>query len=179
MSLSLSKASTPLFVRGLSVLSDLLKKGEEHAAQTGMAPGVLLGARLADDMLPLSAQVQRASDTSKFAVQRLSGGEAPKFDDIETTFAQLQERIAGTIAYLQGVDAAAVDAGTDREVSLKFGSFGASFTGESYLLTFALPNFYFHLVTAYDILRNQGVKIGKLDYLGAFGAPTNSAATSA
>jgi hypothetical protein len=174
MSLTMSKASVPAFVRGLTVLSHLLKKGEEHAAQAGMAPDALLGARLAEDMLPLSAQVQRASDASKFTVQRLSGGEAPKFEDNETTFAELQERIAKTIAYLESVDTAQVDAGTDREVSLKFGSFGASFSGESYLLTFALPNFYFHLVTAYDILRHQGVKVGKLDYLGSFD-PTTSA----
>ena len=170
MPLTLSKVSVPAFVRGLNVLSDLLKKGEEYAAQAGIAPEALLGARLAEDMLPLSAQVQRASDASKFAVQRLSGGEAPKFADDETSFAQLQQRIANTIAYLEGVDGAQVDAGGDREVSLKFGSFGASFSGESYLLTFALPNFYFHVVTAYDILRNQGVKIGKLDYLGPFEA---------
>lgn len=168
MALSLSKASVPAFVRGLKVLSELLKKGEEHAAQAGIAPETLLGARLAEDMLPLSAQIQRASDASKFAVQRLSGGDAPKFADDETSFAQLQQRIANTIAYLEGVDGAQVDAGEDREVSLKFGSFGATFSGESYLLTFALPNFYFHVVTAYDILRNQGVKIGKLDYLGPF-----------
>jgi hypothetical protein len=170
MSLSMSKASVPAFVRGLNVLSHLLKKGEEHAAQAGIAPEAMLGARLADDMLPLSAQVQRASDASKFTVQRLSGGDAPKFADDETSFAQLQERIANTIAYLHSVDAAQIDAGSDREVSLKFGSFGANFTGESYLLTFALPNFYFHVVTAYDILRNQGVNIGKRDYLGAFDA---------
>jgi uncharacterized protein len=170
MPLTLFKASVPAFVRGLNVLSTLLKKGEEYAAQAGMAPEALLDARLAADMLPLSAQVQRASDTSKFALQRLGGGDAPTFADDETTFAQLQQRIADTIAYLQGVDAAEVDAGEGREVSLKFGSFGASFSGEDYLLSFALPNFYFHVVTAYDILRNQGVKIGKLDYLGAFDA---------
>jgi hypothetical protein len=174
MSLTLSKASVPAFVRGLNVLSTLLKKGEEHAAQNGIAPETLLGARLADDMLPLSAQVQRASDASKFTIQRLTGGEAPKFDDVETTFAQLQERIAKTIAWLESVDTAQIDAGTDREVSLKFGSFSADFSGESYLLSFALPNFYFHLVTAYDILRNQGVNIGKRDYLGAFDASTSA-----
>jgi hypothetical protein len=170
MSLTMSKASVPAFVRGLTILSTLLKKGEEHAAQAGIKPETLLGARLAEDMLPLTAQVQRASDTAKFAAQRIGGGEAPKFADDETSFAQLQERIASTIAYVQSVDAAQLDAGAEREVTLKFGSFGANFTGESYLLTFALPNFYFHVVTAYDILRNQGVKIGKLDYLGAFGA---------
>jgi hypothetical protein len=170
MSLTLSKVSVPVFVRGLSVLSELLKKGEAHAAQAGDSPETLLNARLADDMLPLSAQVQRASDASKFTLQRLSGVEGPKFPDDETTFAQLQERIANTIAWLQSVDAALLDASNGRDVTVTWGSTSASFTGESYLLTFALPNFYFHIVTAYDILRNQGVKIGKLDYLGAFGA---------
>jgi hypothetical protein len=169
MSLSMSKASAPLFVRGLSILSTLLKKGEEHAVQAGVAPEALLGARLADDMLPLSAQVQRASDASKFAVQRLGGIEGPKFPDDETSFAQLQERIANTIAWLESVDTALLDASGTREVTVNWGTTGASFTGESYLLSFALPNFYFHIVTAYDILRNQGVKIGKLDYLGPLG----------
>jgi hypothetical protein len=174
MSLTMSKASIPAFVRGLTVLSMLLKKGEEHAAQAGVSPETLLGARLADDMLPLSAQVQRASDASKFAVQRISGSEGPKFPDIEATFAELQERIANTIAWLQSVDTALLDASNDKDVTVTWGSTSASFSGESYLLSFALPNFYFHIVTAYDILRNQGVKIGKLDYLGSFGAPTSA-----
>jgi hypothetical protein len=169
MSLNMSDVSVPAFVRGLKVLSTLLKKGEEHAEQAGMVPEVLLGARLADDMLPLSAQVQRASDTSKFALQRISGGDAPKFADDETSFQQLQERIANTIAYLESVDAAQLDAGVSREVTLNWGSSGVSFTGESYLLTFALPNFYFHIATAHGILRSKGVNIGKLDYLGPFG----------
>nr|WP_296950450.1 DUF1993 domain-containing protein [uncultured Massilia sp.] len=164
----MSQASVPAFVRGLNVLSALLKKGEEHAAQAGMVPEALLGARLAEDMLPLSAQVQRASDTSKFAAQRLSGVDAPKFADDETSFDQLQERIAKTIAYLESVDTASLDAGEEREVVLTFGAAGAAFTGASYLTTFALPNFYFHIAIAHGILRNQGVRIGKLDYLGPF-----------
>jgi hypothetical protein len=169
MSLTMSKVSVPVFVRGLKILSTLLEKGEQHAEQTGMVPDVLLGARLADDMLPLSAQVQRASDTSKFTMQRLSGGEAPKFADDETSFQQLQERIAKTIAYLESVDPAQLDAGGEREVTVNWGASGTTFTGESYLLSFALPNFYFHIVTAHGILRSKGVKIGKLDYLGSFG----------
>jgi hypothetical protein len=169
MSLSMSKVSVPAFVRGLRILSTLLAKGEEHAAQAGIAPEAMLDARLAEDMLPLSAQVQRAGDASKFAVQRISGVDGPKFPDDETSFAELQERIANTIAWLESVDPALLDAGKEREVTVKWGAAGASFTGESYLLSFALPNFYFHIVTAYDILRNQGVKIGKLDYLGPFG----------
>jgi hypothetical protein len=168
MSMTMSQVSVPLFVRGLKVLSTLLAKGEEFAAQQGMVPEALLAARLADDMFPLSAQVQRASDASKLAVQRISGVESPKFPDDETSFQQLQERIAKTIAWLESVPGAELDAGKDRTVALNWGSFSASFEGQDYLLSFALPNFYFHVVTAYDILRNQGVKIGKLDYLGPF-----------
>jgi len=172
MPVSLSTLTVPAFVRGLKILATLLAKGAEHAASTGMAPEALLGARLAGDMLPLSAQVQRASDTSKFAAQRITGGTAPGFADDETTFEQLQTRIAQTIAYLESVDPALIDAGEGKEVQVKWGAAGATFTGTSYLLTFALPNFYFHIVTAYDILRHQGVAIGKLDYLGPFGAGT-------
>lgn len=168
MSLPMSALTVPVFVRGLSILSTLLEKGEEHALEHDIAPAALLGARLAADMLPLSSQVQRASDAAKFAVKRISGGDAPGFADDETTFAQLQERIANTIAWLDSVDAGALDVGATREVSLQWGAASAEFTGTTYLLTVALPNFYFHVVTAYDILRNQGVKIGKLDFLGPF-----------
>ena len=170
MSLTMSELTVPVFVRGLTVLSTLLKKGEVHAAQAGLAPQALLEARLAADMLPLAAQVQRASDSAKFAVQRIGGGDAPRFADDETTFDQLQTRIAQTIAYLESADAAGLDAGGARAISLNWGSTHGEFTGASYLLTIALPNFYFHVVTAYDILRNQGVKVGKLDYLGPFGS---------
>ncbi|MRW84182.1 DUF1993 family protein [Pseudoduganella sp. FT26W] len=170
MSTNMSSISVPVFVRALKVLSTLLSKGEAHAVQHGIAPAAMLGARLAPDMLPLSAQVQRASDSSKFAAQRLSGGEGPRFADDETTFAQLQQRIANTITYLESVDTAQLDAGGARAIALSWPSAEVPFTGESYLLTVALPNFFFHIVTAYNILRNQGVKVGKLDYLGPFGA---------
>lgn len=170
MSITMSQLSIPAFVRGLTVLSTLLAKGEAHAAAGNTAPDALLGARLAPDMLPLSGQIQRASDTAKFAAQRLSGGDAPAFADTETTFAQLQKRIAATIAYLHSVDAAQLDAGAEREVRLNWSASGPVFTGTSYLLTFALPNFYFHVATAHDILRNQGVQVGKRDYLGPFDA---------
>jgi hypothetical protein len=169
MSMTMSQLSIPAFVRGLKILSTLLSQGEQHASAAGLDPAAFLGARLSEDMLPLAAQVQRASDTSKFAAQRISAGDAPKFADDETTFAQLQERIASTIAYLESVDSAALDAGQDREITLNWGAAGGTFTGQSYLTMFALPNFYFHIVTAYGILRQQGVKIGKLDYLGPFG----------
>jgi hypothetical protein len=168
MSLSIYQVSVPAFVRGLGVLADLLRKAEAHVEQHGSVPDAMISARLADDMLPLSAQVQRVSDTSKMSVERLTGVVAPKFEDNETSFDQLQERIANTIAYLESVPETAFAGGEVREITLNFGSFQPAFTGDSYLLTFALPNFYFHLVTAHDILRNQGVAVGKRDYLGPY-----------
>ena len=168
MSLSMHQVSVPGFVRGLTVLAELLKKAEQYVEQRGSVPDAMISARLADDMLPLSAQVQRASDTSKMSVQRLSGVPAPKFEDNETSFDQLQERIANTIAYLNSVGAAHFDGSEARAITLNFGSASREFKGDEYLLTFALPNFYFHVVTAHGILRNQGVPVGKLDYLGPF-----------
>lgn len=168
MSLSIYRASVPVFIRGMTVLADLLEKAVAHAQAEGLDPASLVNARLAPDMYPLSGQIQRASDAAKFAVQRLSQGQAPKFPDEETTFAQLQQRIADTIAYLQSVTPEQVDGAESRKVVVNFGDFKPEFNGEDYLLTFALPNFYFHVTTAYAILRNAGVKIGKLDFLGPY-----------
>jgi hypothetical protein len=164
MSLSMHRASVPVFVRALKVLATLLEKGEAHAK--GLDPDTLVAARLTDDMLPLSGQVQRASDASKGAVSRLTGVEAPAMPDEEVSFADLQKRVADTLAYIQSVDAAAFDGSDDRTVELKLPGGTLTFTGEDYLFGFALPNFFFHVVTAYDILRHKGVQIGKLDYLG-------------
>ena len=168
MSLSMYKVSAPVFVRGLKVMSEALRKAQAHAEAGGKPMEVLLSARLAEDMLPLTAQVQRASDTSKLSIERLTGIAAPKFPDNEASFEQLQQRIADTIGYIEGVGEEHFAGSETREVALSFGSFKPTFTGESYLLTFALPNFYFHVVTLHDILRNQGVKIGKIDYLGPY-----------
>lgn len=168
MAISMYQASVPVFVRALKILGTLLEKGEQHAEQHGIVPDVLLGARLAEDMLPLSAQVQRASDASKLCVQRLSGVEAPKFADDEATFQQLQERIANTIAYLDSVAPQQLEDSASRVVKLAAGAFEQEFQGDAYLLSFAIPNFFFHVVTAYDILRQQGVALGKRDYLGPY-----------
>lgn len=168
MSLSMFQVSVPAFLRALNVLSALLAKGEEHAAAHGIVPDVLLGARLAEDMMPLTAQIQRVSDTAKFCVARLCGIDAPKFEDNEASFQQLQERIANTVAFLKSVNDKQFAGSESREITLTFGPFSQTFTGQDYLLTFVLPNFYFHVTTAYDILRAQGVKIGKLDYLGKY-----------
>ncbi|HEY9255474.1 MAG TPA: DUF1993 domain-containing protein [Stenotrophomonas sp.] len=167
MSLSLHQASVPVLVHGLRQLSHLLGQGQAHAAAQSLDPATLIGARLAPDMLPLSAQVQRASDTAKLSVQRLSEVAAPKMEDNEASFEQLQARVAATIDYLLAVPAAAFE--TDREITLKFGPLQARFDSARYLTEFALPNFFFHISTAYGILRHQGVAIGKLDYLGRIG----------
>jgi uncharacterized protein len=162
MPLSMYQASVPLLVRGLNNLSAVLKKGEAHPAAAA-----LVEARLAPDMFTLAGQVQRASDTAKGCAARLAGIDNPSFADSETTFAQLQERIARTVDFLQAVKPAQIDGSEDKPISFKAGPAVLNFTGASYLAMFVLPNFYFHVTTAYDILRHKGVEVGKLDYLGA------------
>ena len=166
MSVSMHRATLPVFVHGLRVLSSLLDKAQAHALQAGVDPATLVDARLAPDMLTLAGQVQRASDTSKLSAERLSGLASPKLTDDERTLDDLRARIASTIAYLDSVDEASMAGSEARTVVLNFGSFKPTFTGTDYLFDFALPNFYFHVTTAYDILRAQGVPIGKLDFIG-------------
>ena len=168
MSVSTYRISVPVFRRGLAALSLGLTKAEAFAASEGRTPEEILGARLAPDMLPLSSQVQRVSDTSKNAIARILGVTPPAMPDEEKSFAELQARIARTLAYIAGVDPAALDARSAAEVVLKAGRLNATFTADEYLLQFALPNFYFHVTTAHGILRHLGVAIGKMDYLGAF-----------
>jgi uncharacterized protein len=168
MSLSMYQASVPVFVRGLNILSTLIGRAEAYTTEHGNDATELLEARLAPDMLSLIGQVQRASDTSKLSGQRLSGVAAPRFEDTEASFADLERRIAGSIAYLETLQPAQFEGSESRTIELNFGEFKPSFTGTSYLLTFALPNFFFHLTTAHDILRHNGLPIGKLDYLGSF-----------
>jgi len=167
MALTMYQASIPVFLRGLLVLAEVLKKGEAHAAAAGLDPAALLEARLAPDMLNLIGQVQRASDTSKLSGQRLSDVPAPPMPDTETTFAELQRRIADTVTYLEMIEAAQVDGGEARIIEVRFGPETRTFRGDQYLLGFALPNFYFHVTAAYAILRANGVPIGKRDFLGA------------
>jgi hypothetical protein len=161
MPLSMHQASVPLFVRALGNLSAILEKGAAHP--DGDA---LVEARLAPDMLTLAGQIQRASDTAKGCAARLAGIEPPSFPDDEKTFAQLQARIAKTLDFLRSVKPEQIDGSEDKPVTLKAGPRELKFTGASYLLTFAIPNFYFHVTTAYAILRHKGVPIGKMDYIG-------------
>ncbi|MES2102540.1 MAG: DUF1993 domain-containing protein [Pseudomonadota bacterium] len=171
MPLSMYRVSVPVFTRGLRVLSTLLEKASAHAQEHGIPSEVLINARLAPNMLPLSAQVQRASDTSKLAIERLTGIPSPHFADKESTFVELQERIGKTIDYLESIDETQLEDSETRTVTLSFGEFKPSFAGDDYLLSFAIPNFFFHITTAHDILRHNGVSIGKRDYLGPYTPP--------
>jgi len=167
-SLSMYQISVPVFVRGLGVLAGYLEKAEAYAKANNIDPAEMVNAKLAPDMLSLAGQVQRASDTSKNAIGRLSAIEAPRFEDNEVTFAELQERVARTIAFLDSVRLEDLQGSETRSVTLSFGKFKTTLQGDAYLLTFTLPNFFFHIATAHDILRNKGVPIGKIDYLGHF-----------
>ena len=160
MSLSMYDLTIPTLLRGFAVLSSY--------ASTAATSGVpdLVQARLAPDMLTLAGQVQRASDTAKFTIARLADVPSPPFDDKETTLAELRQRIDATVAWIESVDRAALEAGATRAISRKFGGKDRSFDGTSYVISYALPNFFFHVTTAYAILRHNGVAVGKLDYLG-------------
>jgi hypothetical protein len=160
------EASAPRFVGMLRNLQAILAKAHAHALAKKIDPAVLLAARLFPDMLPLVKQVQIATDHAKGAVARLAGAEIPKFEDTEQTFEELQARLARTIAFVESLSAGQIDGSEEKEIALKVGGQDLKFRGMSYLLGFALPNFYFHLVTAYNILRHNGVELGKRDYIG-------------
>jgi hypothetical protein len=166
MSFTLYDASIPVFLRAFGQLSAILDKAAAHAEARKIDPAVLVGARLSPDMYPLARQIQTASDAAKFAGARLAGVEAPSFPDDEATFDELQQRIAKTVAFLKGIDASAIAGQEGREIVLKRTTGDIHLTGAAYLQGLALPNFYFHVVTAYDILRHNGVELGKSDYLG-------------
>lgn len=166
MSISLYEISIPTFERGFAVLSKMLDKAEAFAEEKKIKPEVLVNARLAPDMLSLAGQIQRMSDTAKGAASRLTGSDAPSFPDDETTLADLRARIEKTVAYLASIPQSAFEGAAERTVVLKTRQQEVSYTGKDYVLTFAVPNFYFHLTTAYAILRHNGVAVGKLDYLG-------------
>lgn len=166
MSLSMYQASIPVFVRMFGNLSAILDKAAAYAEAKKIDPAVLLNARLAPDMHPLIRQVQIASDSAKGCAARLAGVDIPSYADTESSFAELQARIQKTLDFLKGFSAAQIDGSEGREVVLKFPGAELKFSGQDYLLHFVLPNFYFHLTTAYAILRHNGLAIGKMDYLG-------------
>jgi hypothetical protein len=166
MSVSIQLVAVTSITRGLKTLSSLLDKAKAHAEEAGTSPDAYVEMRLFDDMLPLSGQIQRASDTAKGAIARLTGVEAPDMADEEKTLADLQDRVAKTLAYVESVPASAFDGAENREITVPAGTFTLGFTGLEYLLEFVVPNFQFHVVTAYDILRHKGVPLGKRDFLG-------------
>jgi hypothetical protein len=166
MTISMYQASAPRFVNILKNLSAILDKAQAHVDARKIDPTVLTSFRLFPDMLPMSRQVQIATDTAKGAVSRLAGIEIPKYEDTEQTFAELKARIAKTIEFIGTIKPAQIDGSDDKEILLKLGGNEVKFTGMQYLLGHAHPNFYFHVTTAYDILRHNGVEIGKRDYIG-------------
>jgi uncharacterized protein len=167
MSITMHSASAPIFVSLLENLNAWLDKAEAHAAAKKFEPAVYLTARLAPDMLPFTNQIQIACDTAKFLVARLAGIEAPKFDDAETSLADLRARVAATIAFVKSVPAASIDGTEEKDVTLPRRSGPIVMKGQAYLTQFALPNFFFHMTAAYALLRHNGVELGKMDFLGA------------
>jgi len=171
MSFSILDASAPVFVSSLRNMRSWLDKAAAEGSEAEF-----LEARLAPDMRPLPAQFQMASDSAKNAMARLSGIEAPVMEDTESSFAELKERCDRTIAFITGIDPGKLEGSEDREVTLRFpNGTGYRFSGKAHLTSFALPNFFFHVTTAYAILRAAGVQLGKPDFLQHLGPPNLSA----
>jgi hypothetical protein len=166
MAITMYQASVPVFIKLLANLKAILEKTAAHAAAKKIEEAVFVNARLYPDMLPLSAQVQIASDSARGAMARLSGAEPPAIEDNEKTLAELIARIDTTIAYLRTFKAEQLDGTETRQITRKLRGNPVTFSGVDYLLTFAMPNFYFHVTTTYAILRHNGVELGKGDFLG-------------
>lgn len=168
MTISMYQASVPVFIRMLNNLIEILEKAAAHAEARKIDPAVLLASRLYPDMFALTRQVQIVSDTAKGGAARLAGMEPPVYEDKETTFPELIERLRKTIAYLNTFKPGQIDGSEKREVTLKVRDRTLTLDGLTFLLNRALPNLYFHVSTAYGILRHNGIEIGKKDYLGKF-----------
>jgi hypothetical protein len=168
MSVSVYHATVPAILQMFGSLSAILTKAAAHAEAKKIDPSVFINARLAPDMHPLVRQVQIASDNAKGLCARLANVEIPSFPDTETTFADLQARIAKTVAFIKTLKPEQFDGADKREITLKLGPQEVKWSGQVYLFNFGLPNFYFHNTTAYDILRHNGVEIGKRDFMGSF-----------
>jgi len=168
MSFSMFGASVPVFETGLNALLAILEKAETHATAKKIDPAVLLNSRLSPDMFPLTRQVQIAADLAKNGSARLAGTEAPRYEDTETTIDQLRARLGNTVAYIRTLDSRLFDAAMDREITFPLGpTKKGHMKGSDYLNHFVVPNFHFHVTTAYAILRHCGIEIGKNDFLGA------------
>ncbi len=167
MSLSLYQSSVPVYERALNAFLAILDKAEAHAAARKFDPNNYLAMRLSPDMFPLVRQVQSFCDHAKNSSFRLAAKDPPRKEDKETTVAELRDRVLSTLEMLKSIDAKAMEGGETREIIIPAGSNKLKLPGADYLIHFAMPNFYFHLTTAYDILRASGVEIGKRDFMGA------------
>jgi hypothetical protein len=168
MTISMYGASVPVFRQILNSLSAILTKAETHANERNIEHGALLQARLYPDMFPLLRQVQVAADFAKGASARLAGVEVPKYEDSERSFAELRERLDKTLAFIESLPQDAINGSETRQITTGSGEKARHFEGQSYLLHYALPHFYFHATTAYAILRHNGVEVGKKDFIGSF-----------
>lgn len=168
MTISMYQSSVPVFIRQLTNLSNILTKAAAHSETKKIDPTALITFRLFPDMFPLSRQVQIACDSVKAGAARLAEIEIPSHEDTETTFAELQERITKTIAFLQTIKAEQIDGKEELKISYTQRNRESNFIGQPYLLHYVLPNLYFHITAAYAILRHNGVEVGKKDYLGSF-----------
>ena len=166
MIISMYQASVPRFVNILGNLSNILEKAQIHVDAKKLDDATLTSYRLFPDMLPMTTQVQIACDAAKGVVARLAGVEIPVHEDNEKTLADLKARIAKTVAFIQSVTPAQIDGAEDKEIVIKRGDKETRYSGMQFLLGHAIPNFYFHVTTTYNILRHNGIEIGKRDYLG-------------
>ncbi|MFB9243575.1 DUF1993 domain-containing protein [Massilia antarctica] len=168
MTFSMYDASVPVFKQILTSLSAIIDKAEAHATEKKIEPAALLQARLYPDMFPFQRQVQVAADFAKGCCARLAGVDVPRYEDSEHTFADLKERIAKTLEFIDGLPQDGIEASAQRDISTSSGANAKQFKGQVYLVHYALPHFYFHATTAYAILRHNGVEVGKKDFIGAF-----------
>ncbi len=166
MAISMYQASVPIFIKTLGNLANILDKGAAHAAAKKVDESVLLGYRIAPDMLAMIRQVQIACDFAKSASARLAGIDVPAWEDSEKSFGDLKARVAKTIDYCKGFKAEQIDGSEERDIHAKVAGNPVIYKGQAYLLHSVLPNFFFHTTTAYDILRHCGVEIGKRDFIG-------------
>ena len=168
MTFSMYSASAPVFKQILTSLSAITDKAEAHATAKKIEPAALLQARLYPDMFPFIRQVQIACDFAKGAAARLGGVEVPKYEDTETSFADIQARIAKTLAFIESVPQDGIEASAGRDITTGSGEKMKQWKGQTYLVHYTLPHFFFHATTAYDILRHNGVEVGKKDFVGSF-----------
>lgn len=168
MAISMYQVSVPVFIRFFNNLNEILKKGEAFAEAKAIEPEVLINARIAPDMFTLANQVQIACDLAKHCAERLTGAEVTSVKDSEKTFAELYDRINNTIAFLETIKPEQIDGTEEKVFTLEIRDYSFDFRGIDYVLYFILPNLYFHITTAYDIFRHNGVELGKKDFIGKY-----------